>query len=155
MPASLSSAFAAYVPGLLLRQADHPRAQQSVKSFEAAALFADISGFTPLAEKLALHGPSGAEELSSILNIYFEKLIQIIHAHGGDVVKMAGDALTAIWTAEQDACLETATHRAAQCGLAIQESLHEYSISDGSRLSLRIGIGVGLISMVAAGGERD
>ena len=35
-----------------------------MERFPAAVLFADISGFTPLAERLAQRGPAGAEDLS-------------------------------------------------------------------------------------------
>ena len=57
-----------------------------------AILFADISGFTPLTERMANRGRSGAEDLTRILNDYFGRLIGIIQAHGGDVTKFAGDA---------------------------------------------------------------
>ncbi|NJP06862.1 MAG: hypothetical protein HC837_15215 [Chloroflexaceae bacterium] len=36
--------------------------------FPAAVLFADVSGFTPLTEKLAHYGTRGAEELTRVMN---------------------------------------------------------------------------------------
>jgi class 3 adenylate cyclase len=39
--------------------------------FEAAGLFADISGFTPMSEALGRVGPRGTEELTALLNAYF------------------------------------------------------------------------------------
>src|SRR5437867_8848650 len=63
----------------------------------AAVLFADISGFTALAEELGPRGPAGAEELTSRLNACFGQLISLVAEHGGDVVKFAGDALLALW----------------------------------------------------------
>ena len=63
----------------------------------SAVLFADISGFTALSERLAAKGADGVEELTQILNAYFGRLIEVIVDHGGDVVKFAGDALLAFW----------------------------------------------------------
>jgi class 3 adenylate cyclase len=56
-----------------------------------------ISGFTALSERLAERGPEGVEELTQVLNAYFGQLIDLITAHGGDVVKFSGDALLAFW----------------------------------------------------------
>ena len=92
-----------FVPGFLVRQfaidpkpLEKPRAER----FEAAVLFADISGFTTLAETLARRGPAGVDELTRLLNRHFGSLIDIIDAHGGDVVKFAGDALFALWPSQ-------------------------------------------------------
>ncbi len=60
-------------------------------------LFVDISGFTPLTEKLGNKGSRGVEELTNVLNQFFTLLIDVIDNHGGDVIKFAGDALLAIW----------------------------------------------------------
>jgi hypothetical protein len=56
-----------------------------------------FKGFTPLAEKLAKLGSRGVEQLTTVLNEYFGQIINLIHNHGGDIVKFAGDALLAIW----------------------------------------------------------
>ena len=55
------------------------------RRFQAATVFADISGFTPLAEGLASAGVRGAEELTAILNRVFEALITAVESHGGQV----------------------------------------------------------------------
>lgn len=65
---------------------------------EACVLFLDIAGFTPLTEMLKNRGSgAGAEELSFLLNRYFELLVRAVAKTGGDVVKYAGDALMAVW----------------------------------------------------------
>src|SRR3954462_3971321 len=123
MPTPLDT-FASYVPAAVAR---HHRAgapapdQPSRRPLRAALLFADISGFTALTERLAERGPAGAEELTAFLNTYFGQLIDLIAAHGGDVVKFAGDALLALWPASEED-LPTATRQAAQCGLAVQDA---------------------------------
>jgi class 3 adenylate cyclase len=60
---------------------------------EAAVLFADVAGFTPISERLALIGPLGTEELTRILNQTFATLIAQVVAHGGSVARFSGDAL--------------------------------------------------------------
>ena len=61
-----------------------------------AALFADISGFTPLTEALAqeLGLQRGAEEITRQLNRVYGALIDQVHRYGGSVVYFSGDAIT-------------------------------------------------------------
>lgn len=61
-----------------------------------AALFADISGFTPLTEALvrALGAQRGAEELPRQLNQVYDALIAEVDRFGGSVLGFAGDAIT-------------------------------------------------------------
>jgi class 3 adenylate cyclase/tetratricopeptide (TPR) repeat protein len=115
-------------------------------------LFADLSGFTTLAEQLTLSGPSGVEELSRILNITFSQLLDIIKAHGGDVIKFAGDALLAIWPAEREG-MAGAVLRAAQCALGIQKRISNfYRLISNSPLYLRIVVAGGPLSLLHIGG---
>ena len=118
-------------------------------------LFTDISGFTALTERLARAGPGGAETLSVLLNAYFERLIALIAAHGGDVAKLAGDALVALWPAEADEPLAELTLRAAQCGLAVQQTLRDYEVAEGIRLTSKAGIASGEVVAMHVGGVFD
>src|SRR5689334_20414330 len=61
-----------------------------------AVMFADVTGFTPLAEALALaYGPRrGAEELTALLNQVYDALIAQVERFGGSVVGFSGDAIT-------------------------------------------------------------
>src|SRR6266700_701444 len=63
---------------------------------EGTALFADISGFTPLTEALArTFGPRrGAEELTGHLNGVYDAIIAEVDRFGGSVIAFAGDAIT-------------------------------------------------------------
>jgi class 3 adenylate cyclase/tetratricopeptide (TPR) repeat protein len=128
---------------------DAPR----VERFSAAILFADISGFTPLAERLARRGPAGAEALSGLLDAYFAELMALIADHGGEVVSFAGDGLLAVWPAtDEDQDLTLTTCRAGRCALAVQSALHGYQTLNGLRLSLRIGVGAGQVMGLRVGG---
>lgn len=99
---ALLTSIASYIPGIVarhFRQTDEPLALPHKQSWHACILFADISGFTPLTESLASQGKRGIELLTEHLNNYFGKMIDLIVAHGGDVVKFAGDALMSIFPA--------------------------------------------------------
>ncbi|MEM7034606.1 MAG: adenylate/guanylate cyclase domain-containing protein [Chloroflexota bacterium] len=130
-----------------------------IEPVSAAILFADISGFTALTERLAQAGPAGAEELTAILNAYFGKLIRIIDAYGGDVVKFAGDALLALWIPEQSKdstiTLADVTLQATQCSVDIRNQLNDYPATADIRLSLRLALGAGEITTMHLGGAFD
>lgn len=148
---------ASYAPAWVRRRlADDPaplRPGEAVP-MQAAVLFADVSGFTPLAERLAQRGAAGAEELSRLLNDYFGQLLGLVAAGGGEPFKFAGDAMMALWPAH-DGDLATATQRAAACALAIQAQLHHYETSGGNTLTLRVAVAQGPVAGVAlAAAER-
>jgi predicted ATPase/class 3 adenylate cyclase len=146
-----------YVPGLLAScfvARPTPLDAPGVERFSAAVLFADVSGFTPLAEQLARRGPTGAEALSNLLNDYFAKLTTLVAEHGGEVIAFAGDGLLAVWPAtDMDGDLATATCDAGRCALAVQSALHGYQTVDGLRLLLRVGVGAGEVMALRVGGD--
>ncbi len=152
---ALLETLVSYVPHLIVRRLavdPAPITTPTAEQFAGAVLFADVTGFTALTERLAQRGPAGVEELTSVLKDYFEPLVGIIYDHGGDVMKFAGDALLAIWPSE-DVGLATATGWAAQCGLAIQQRLHNFQTRDGTLLAVRVGVASGDIMTMHIGGE--
>ncbi|MCB9136082.1 MAG: AAA family ATPase [Anaerolineales bacterium] len=155
----LLNTLASYVPKIIIQHLHaHPGGltEPFSETHQAATLFADISGFTPLTERLAQSGPDGAERLASILNDYFGTLIKLVYEYGGDIVKFAGDALLAVWpvTLHQKP-LEELSALAVQCALAAQTALSEYQSETHIRLALRIGVGVGNIVNVHLGGQQN
>ncbi len=111
-----------------------------------AALFADISGFTPLTEALVRElGPQrGAEELTRYLNLVYDAVIDELHRFGGSVIAFAGDAITC-WLPDDDG------RRATACALAMQAAMAPFAAivtPAGSTISL------GMKAAVAAGAAR-
>jgi class 3 adenylate cyclase/tetratricopeptide (TPR) repeat protein len=148
---------ASYVPSLIvrhLRRAAPGQHQAQANHYFAAVLFADISGFTPLTEALAHSGPAGLEDLSQVLNTYFGHITDLILAHGGDVLKFAGDSVLAVWLASDDD-LSLATHRAAECGLIIQSYAQTFVPPEGVNLTLKICLDAGEITIAHVGGLRN
>ncbi len=88
---------------------------------QGAALFTDISGFTPLTEALAEElGPTrGAEELTRHINQVYTALIAPLHRFGGSVIGFAGDAMTC-WLDGDDGL------RATACALAMQKAMQDF-----------------------------
>jgi adenylate cyclase len=108
-----------------------------------AALFADISGFTPLTEALVQElGPQrGAEELTGYLNQVYDALIDELHCWGGSAIAFAGDAVTC-WFDGDDGLRTTA------CGLAMQKAMGTFAAVEtpaGSivELSMKASVAVG------------
>lgn len=64
---------------------------------EVTMLFLDIRGFTTFAERLS------APQVVTTLNRLFERIVPIIHAHGGHVDKYVGDGLLAVFGAPRRA----------------------------------------------------
>lgn len=121
--------------------------------FQTVALFADISGFTKLAEAFAKKGRIGPEFLAYSLNRYMEQLVGIIGKNGGDIFKFAGDALLVIWPETSNHELSKSCRRATQCALDIQAKLHNVEISKNKKLSIKVGIGVGEVRILVVGGQ--
>jgi adenylate cyclase len=103
------------------------------RSDEVSVLFADITGFTPAAERLP------AEEVVVLLNEIFSAFDELVAAHGLEKIKTIGDGyLVAAGIPTPRADHAEATARLA---LAMRESLAELPAAAG--LSLRIGIDSG------------
>lgn len=101
------------------------------------AVFADISGFTPLTEGLSrLMGPRrGAEELSRQLNVVYDALIAQVDHYHGSVISFAGDAITC-WFDDADG---QAVARAVTCALMMQATMLTFTavpLPDGRTISL-------------------
>lgn len=116
-----------------------------------AAVFADISGFTPLTEALTQHlGPRrGVEELTGHLNRVYDGLVAHVHEFGGSIIGFAGDAITC-WFDQDDG------RRAAASGLAMQgEMRRQPEVRLGAAppvtLSLKVGIATGPVRRFAVG----
>src|SRR5205823_6652453 len=99
-------------------------------------LFADISGSTPLGERL------DPEDLRSILTSFFAALAHEIQRYGGTVDKYIGDAVMAVFGApvahEDDA--ERAISAAIAMHAAIADLNQDLERRFGTRLALRVGV---------------
>ena len=102
-----------------------------------SAIFADISGFTPLVEKLTQTlGPrKGVDVLSLQLNAVYSALIDQVECYGGSVIGFAGDSIIS-WF--EEAGSSSAALRAVTCALSMQSAMQEFN-----ELSIKIAVTTG------------
>ena len=55
-------------------------------------VFADLSGFTAMSERLSRHGRVGAEEVTDAIGACFAELLAVAYDAGGGLLKFGGDA---------------------------------------------------------------
>jgi adenylate cyclase len=142
----LEQAFSSQVVEHLRR---HPEALAGATR-EATLLFADLRGFTTLAEHLS---PADAYEL---LGEVMEWLTHAVMDHGGVVIDYYGDGLSALWNAP----LEAPEHADLACTAAMHMLDSLPVISDrwrerlGRSLELGIGLHTGQVQVGNAGTRR-
>ena len=85
--------FSTMVSGEVLRyMEEHPESfSLAGRRVEASVMFSDLAGFTSISERIS------PEEVTAILNRYFDAMTEIIIASGGYLDKFEGDAIMAAW----------------------------------------------------------
>jgi class 3 adenylate cyclase len=94
---------------------------------QATILFADLSGFTALSERL------DPEEVRTLVNRYFESLTEVVRRYGGTVDKYMGDCLMTVFGAPK--AHENDPERACRAALDMMGVAKE--ISSDSELGLK------------------
>ena len=121
----------------ILRDGGVAERDMSAEEGEVSVLFADITRFTPLAERLA------PREVVAIMNQIFARLTEEVFAVEGTLDKFRGDGMMAFFGAPlamQDHAL-----RAVECALRMQERLAHFNAeaSPPRDFAMRIGINSG------------
>ena len=104
---------------------------------EVVILFADIRGFTPLAEGLS------PEATIHLMNRFFSEMIEVIQRYHGIIVDFLGDAILAFFD-PLDAPLPHTMRQALQCSLEMQQAMGNVNASDGNMAFPPLNLGVGL-----------
>jgi class 3 adenylate cyclase/tetratricopeptide (TPR) repeat protein len=114
-----------------------------------SVLFADLSGFTSLSEKL------DAEELQDIMGEFWKGLDQTILNHGGEIDKHMGDRVLAVWGLTQ--AHEDDPEQAVRTALSICARVADFREQHDSAVHIRTGINTGLASIghISSTGERN
>lgn len=139
----LRQAFGRYVSAALVEAIiAHPeRLELGGEEAEVTVLFADLAGFTGLAETMP------PKSLIQLLNEYFSTMTEIILTRHGTLDKFIGDALMAVWGAP----VAMADHAllACQAALEMQEAMirrqEGWSTEGLPRLAARIGLHSGRV----------
>lgn len=116
-------------------------------------VFADVSGFTKLSERLARKGKAGAEELVGAISGVFTHLLTESGLYGGDVLKFGGDALLLFFSGDDHlvrAC------RAAHGMRRVLRQAGRISTSSGDvTLRMSQGVHTGLFHFFLVGGRHQ
>ncbi|HAX79309.1 MAG TPA: adenylate/guanylate cyclase domain-containing protein [Cyanobacteria bacterium UBA11372] len=106
---------------------------------EVTILFSDIRGYTTLTENL------GAAEVVSLLNQYFETMVEAVFNHEGTLDKFIGDALMAVFGAPLP--LENHAWMAVRAALDMRRRLaifnHRRVMANQPKINIGIGISSG------------
>jgi class 3 adenylate cyclase len=113
--------------------------------------FADLSGFTALTERLTL------AELSGVLSTFGTSAAEVVHDHGGRLVKLLGDAV--MWVnADPDKLAEVALHLvrhpvAASAGIHVRAGLAYGSVLalDGDYFGSPVNLAARLVAAAEPG----
>lgn len=148
---------ATYVPrhlALALLQRPLPPVEQVKGQFlEGTLLFADISGFTNLSEALREKGgKGGAEEIVRIINQYLDKMLEILFAHEGRLIKFGGDAMLCLFTGERQGAMN-----AIRAAWAMRQAMAEFNQIEAFQelfsLNMKVGNSSGLLFAATVGSE--
>ncbi|AKG22469.1 adenylate/guanylate cyclase domain-containing protein [Calothrix sp. 336/3] len=112
---------------------------------EVSILFSDIRGYTTLTENLE------AEEVVSMLNEYFESMVEAVFKYKGTLDKYIGDAIMAVYGSPLP--LDEHAWMAVQTSLEMRQRLYEFNTRRHALNKPRINIGIGINSDVVISGN--
>jgi len=133
----ISNTFGRYVDPEIARDLlNRPEASRmgGVKR-EVVIMFADIRGFTPLAETLS------PEATISLVNRHFARMIEVIQAQRGIIVDFLGDAILAFFD-PLDGPMEPVVQRALSSALKLQVAMAAENRAEPGYPPLHLGIGL-------------
>ncbi|BCA95827.1 adenylate cyclase [Legionella antarctica] len=128
----------------------HTKQKLGGKECKITILFSDLRNFTPLADSLP------AEQLVTILNSYFTKMVHVIEKHKGTIYSFIGDAIMVIFGAPystQDDSL-----RAVACAIEMQLTLKKVNVLNKKKglpnLLMGVGVNTGLAVVGNVGSKK-
>ena len=110
-------------------------------AFQGAVLYTDIVGSSGLSRAYV---ERGVEALGAALNAYFADLFTVVEAYGGEVLRLDGDAMFALWRAAPAAPLEPALRAAAAAAQTLRPVVVE-CCGDLAAVPHRLALSCGLL----------
>jgi class 3 adenylate cyclase/tetratricopeptide (TPR) repeat protein len=133
-----------YIPKQL---ADKIRASGHVEGERrpVTVVFADVSGFTALSEKL------DPEDVASLMNDCLKELVDAVYQYEGMVDKFIGDCIMAVFGAP--VALEDDAERALRAALSMRERLERFNQRWTEKLQEPLGLHIGINSGTVIAGN--
>jgi class 3 adenylate cyclase len=117
----------------------------------ASVLFADVQGFTTLADHMDF------EDVSDLMREVWGIVDKVIEAHGGYIDKHIGDAVMAVWGAPHAS--EDDAERAVRAAMAMHTAVAQYAESSpregANQLKMRVGVNTGPVLAGYVGGRGE
>ena len=154
--ARLAATWRSYLPDHVLRllPASGVIELPVTRRTDAVMLFADVVGFTAMAEALSGSGSYGTEQLTHVINRWFAITADAIAGHGGSVVDFAGDALVGLFEYTTESEREVA-RSAIRCAHLIRQataSVTPVPAPGGTRsLTMKVGLAGGPLEVMLVG----
>lgn len=150
---ALGAALDATVPRWLRAGAEQGGAAPA-RGFEATLLFADITGFTSLTERLERMGPVGNELLIRALNPYFAALVGVGLRRGGDLLAFGGDAILVAFSGPGHALVAAEAALEMQAAMEAVPALVLRAGDEALKLRMKVGMATGPLVVASVGGEQ-
>lgn len=133
-----------YIPPELAKKILSAGAQIESERRLVTVIFADVSGFTAMSEKL------DAEDVTTVINDCFKGLISIVYKYEGVIDKFIGDEIMAIFGAPLTH--ENDPERAIRCAMEMMEYMDRFNQLSPITLPEPLGIHIAMnTGMVVAG----
>ncbi len=112
--------------------------QKSGRRTKATVLFADIRSFSNMTE---INEP---ETIVTMLNDFFERMVECIFRHEGTLDKFVGDEVMAVWNL--DANPEVSAQKAVRCALEMMQAVEDLNEAREAKRLPQFQIGIGIAS---------
>ncbi len=116
---------------------------------DGTLVFADVSGFTALSERLAKQGRIGAELVNQLLSISFTAMLEVALGLGGDLISFGGDSLCLLFEGESHVQRAVAASHGLRASLRRTSSLR--APIDKGTLRVSTGVHTGPIVLALVG----
>jgi len=129
-----------FIPEIVFKRIAQKKGISDFRILDLSFLYADISGFTAMSEKLSKYGREGSEKLTKIINRFFSELIKIIKSFEGDIYGFGGDAIFAFFEGEDK------EKRALECAIAMLDFVNKNKRIKKFNYTFRIGMHAGIVT---------
>ena len=135
----ISNTFGRYIDPQIARELlSKPEASRlGGEEREVAILMSDIRGFTPISQSMS------PTQTIHLLNKFFSKMIQVVHAHHGIIVDFFGDGLLAFFD-PLEGPVHVSIRQAVACGLGMQDAMPLLNSENQAQGLPQIALGVGI-----------
>jgi adenylate cyclase len=136
---NIENSFQRFAPQHIVEQVARGGVLDEIKAEwrDVTVLFADLKGFTALSERIE------PDEMVEMLNGYFSAMNEALMAHQGQLSRLMGDGLMAVFGATEEKN-PWHTSDAVRAALAMREELATYNRGLGERRLPQLSFGVGI-----------